>query len=392
MAIEKNNGDMISFLKQKDYIMVNNDLGGGSFGKTVVLKDPYIGELFVAKKYEPEFEEIREVFYKNFLDEIRILHKLNHSNIVRIFSYYPYEEAYTGYILMEFINGVDIGTYIRNYKRGDGATLRHPSPNEIFSQLIEAFCCIEKHHIIHRDIREGNIMIDSEGVVKVIDFGIGKIFDPAHKEDSLVSDINRADSDTLPQEYYSREYTSLTDMFYIAELLNRLMATAAHPDEMNFEYQEILDKMMCKDPKDRYQNFSEIKENMGKHDFLNIDISESDKRTYQDFSNLLHQSIKKYTSEPKFISDPDLLIDKIKKVLLANSFEDYIQKNNDVINCVVMCNYVYSKTVAIPCKVVKDFLGWLIAATRASQELVLTNLVAKLSTIQYEEPEDELPF
>lgn len=33
----KNNGDMVSFLKQKNYIMINNDLGGGSFGKTVLL-------------------------------------------------------------------------------------------------------------------------------------------------------------------------------------------------------------------------------------------------------------------------------------------------------------------------------------------------------------------
>ncbi len=45
-------------------------------------------------------------------------------------------------------------------------------------------------------------MVDNNGVVKVIDFGIGKIFDPAHKEDSLIDDINRSGSDTLPMEYY----------------------------------------------------------------------------------------------------------------------------------------------------------------------------------------------
>ncbi len=36
----KNNGDIIPFLKGKDYVMVNNNLGQGSFGKTVLLKDP----------------------------------------------------------------------------------------------------------------------------------------------------------------------------------------------------------------------------------------------------------------------------------------------------------------------------------------------------------------
>ena len=49
----KNNGDIVAFVKQKDYVMVNNDLGSGSFGQTVLLKDPFIDELFVAKKYEP---------------------------------------------------------------------------------------------------------------------------------------------------------------------------------------------------------------------------------------------------------------------------------------------------------------------------------------------------
>ena len=67
-----------------------------------------------------------------------------------------------------------------------------------------AFCCIEEHGIIHRDIREGNILIDYSGVVKVIDFGIGKIFKKNEKnqDDSLVSKINRAGLDVLPIEYY----------------------------------------------------------------------------------------------------------------------------------------------------------------------------------------------
>ena len=163
MPIEKKNGDIISFLKQKDYVMVNNDLGGGSFGKTVVLKDPYIDELFVAKKYEPELPEIKETFYKNFLDEIKILYKLNHPNIVRIFSYYPYEDSCTGYILMEFIDGVDIGTYFSEYREFDTLIFDNPSPDDIFIQLVNAFCYIEEHQIVHRDIRERNIMVDKAG-------------------------------------------------------------------------------------------------------------------------------------------------------------------------------------------------------------------------------------
>ena len=259
MAIEKQNGDIIEFVKQKDYIMVNNDLGGGSFGKTVVLKDPYIDELFVAKKYEPEYDEIREQFYKNFLDEIKILYKLNHRNIVRIYNYYAYENIYRGYILMEFIDGKTIDKYLSEYEELDSILCDDPTPDNIFVQLIDAFSYMEKHHIIHRDIREGNIMIDKSGTVKVIDFGIGKLVESTQADDSLRSQINRRNADTLPQEYYDKEYTSLTDMFYLAELLNRLMREAEHPDEMNFSYQSILDKMMQKKPEDRYVDEEEAK-------------------------------------------------------------------------------------------------------------------------------------
>ena len=136
MAVAKQNGDVIPFVKQKDYIMVNNDLGGGSFGKTVLLQDPFIDELFVAKKYEPEYDGIKEQFYKNFLDEIKILYKLNHRNIVRIYNYYAYENIYTGYILMEYIDGENIGDFISDYF----APFAETTLDDVFLQLIDAFC------------------------------------------------------------------------------------------------------------------------------------------------------------------------------------------------------------------------------------------------------------
>ena len=57
--------------------------------------------------------------------------------------------------------------------------------------------------------------------------------------DSLVSEINRAASDTLPQEYYDGVYTNLTDMFYLAELFARLIDTAESCDRTDFSYNDI---------------------------------------------------------------------------------------------------------------------------------------------------------
>lgn len=385
----KSNGDIVPFLKQKDYIMVNNNLGCGSFGKTVLLQDPFIDELFVAKKYEPEYEEIKEKFYKNFLDEIKILYKLNHRNIVRVYNYYAYDNIFTGYILMEYIDGTNIGKYITEYT----GIFDPVSLDDLFMQLIDGFCYIEEHSIIHRDIREGNILIDKTGTVKIIDFGIGKMFKrAADGSDSLVAEINRTGLDTLPQEYYEGLYTSQTDMFYLAELFNRLLQGTNELDLLDFSYQDVLVKMMEKRPESRYATFTEVKEAIGKHDFINMNISQVDKDIYQAFTNLVYQALMSFTDEQKFNYDADVLITKLEKVLRDNLFEDAIQKDADVISSIVTGAYHYDGNVNIPCYVVKDFLDWFKFSTPQSQKLILANIISKLSTIAVEEKDLEIPF
>lgn len=385
----KNNGDIVQFLKQKDYVMLDNALGRGSFGKTVLLKDPFIDEIFVAKKYEPAFEDGREAFYKNFLDEIKIMHKLNHRNVVRVFNYYAYEDIYTGYIIMEHIDGVNIGAFVSDYF-APFATL---SLDELFIQLIDGFQYIENNGIIHRDIREGNILVDKTGVAKIIDFGIGKTFEKAEdNSDSLCSEINRANSDTLPQEYGEGIYTSKTDQFYLAELINRLMREAENVDESDFSYYNILNKMMQKDPSRRYDNFGQVKEAIGKYDFSVMDISDDDKSIYQNFTNRIYGSLSEFIDEQKFNYDISSFISKIEKALSDNAFEDVIQTNADIIRSIVVGAYRYQNHIDIECSIVQEFISWFKKCTPQSQQLILNNIIHKLSAIKVVVAEDELPF
>lgn len=360
----KNNGDIVSFLKQKNYVMVNNDLGGGSFGKTVLLQDPFTDELFVAKMYKPQYDSMKEKFFKNFIDEIKIMYKLYHPNVVRIYNYYLYENACTGYILMEYIDGEDIRSFMEGY------IWKEITIDSLFLQLIDGFSYIESHGIIHRDIRDGNILIDKNGIVKIIDFGIGKTVEQGFvSEDSLIEEINRANSDTLPQEYSEGIYTSQTDMFYLAELLNRLINEYLI-DKSDFSYYEILDKMMKKNPKDRYESFLEVKSAIDKKDFLNMSISDSDKRIYQTFANSIYELINVFTSERSFNNNPETFIQKLEDVVKNNLFEDKIQNNGDLISTLVLSSYRYNLRVSVSCKVVYDFLDWFKTSTVISQKII----------------------
>ncbi len=382
----KSNGDIVKFLKEQDYKMVNNELGHGSFGQTVLLQDPFIDELFVAKKYSPntDDQDIRQKFYKNFLDEIKIMYKLNHRNIVRIYNYYAYQEVQTGYIIMEYIEGISIAEWFDNYSFGFESA---SDLNGIFLQLIDAFDYLQSNGVIHRDIRENNILIDSHNNVKIIDFGIGKTFDSnSSSADSLYGEINRENSDTLPQEYFEGKYSSLTDMFYLGELLNRMINTY----HIEFANQPIIDKMMAKNPDERFSSFSEIKVYIDNQDLRIYTASDRDKEIYTSFAESLCSIIAQYNEKPVFINDVHKFILNLNQVLDLNLFEYQIQNNVNLISSIVLSNYSYYRQ-KIDTQIVKDFYDWIKNADFSRQQIILSNLINKLSTIKVEMP-DEYPF
>ena len=81
----------------------------------------------------------------------------------------------------------------------------------------------------------------------------------------------------------------------------------------------------------------------------------------------------------KFITDTNEFILRIKKLLRNNAFEDNVQNNEDYIGCVVSCAYNYKSNYPIRCDAIQDFLNWFENATKQSQELILANIISKLS-------------
>jgi len=141
--------EIIQFLRKRDYRLVR-ELGQGASGKTVLLYDEQIEEHFVCKKYVPYSEAHRQQLFANFVREIKLLHQIHNGNVVRVFNYYLYPDNYTGYILMEFVDGSDIDEYIARFPE---------KTNELFLQAISGFAYLERAGILHRDIRPGNVMV-----------------------------------------------------------------------------------------------------------------------------------------------------------------------------------------------------------------------------------------
>jgi len=132
-------GSIIPFLRRRDYVFVKA-LGQGACGETVLLRDDLIDSFFVCKKYSPFDESLRQELFKNFLREIKLLHEVHHQNVVRVFNYYVYPDKWTGYILMEYVEGNDVEEHLRSQPE---------TVNEVFLQTIEGFAYLEACQILH---------------------------------------------------------------------------------------------------------------------------------------------------------------------------------------------------------------------------------------------------
>ncbi len=146
-----------------------------------------------------------------FTHERSILASLKHENITQL-----YDGGVTGkglpFFVMEYIDGEDIVTYSNSNRLSIRKRL------ELFIQVCNALDFAHKNLIIHRDIKPGNILVENNGIVKLMDFGIARILSSEEKP------LTRADARILTPEYASPEqvkggYVNTTSDIYQAGIL-----------------------------------------------------------------------------------------------------------------------------------------------------------------------------
>ena len=374
--------NVIKFLKSKDYVFLD-ELGKGACGRTVKLKDEVIDEVFVCKKYEPFDDALKDELFSKFIQEIKLLYLLNHRNVVRVFNYYIYPEQTTGYILMEYIEGSDIEKYVSENPH---------HINEIFTQTINGFTHLEKCQILHRDIRPLNIMVSHEGVVKVIDFGFGKM---------AVSDLDFDKSISLnwwcepPQDFKDETYDFRTEIYFVGKLFRKVCTENMIE---TFKYGDLSLKMCEPNPIDRYQSFQEISRAISETMFVEDEFTDDELYSYRSFSKTLDDSIVKIADDCKYYEDISLIQKKIEDCYRSCMLEEKVPSNNLIARCFLNGGYYFSKQVQFPVSQLKWFLELLRSSSKDKKKIIIDNVFTKLDSIKRysDNPDinfdDDIPF
>lgn len=371
--------EIIKFIRQKDYKFIK-EIGQGGFAKTVLLEDETIDSLFVCKKYAPYYAELQEDFFKNFIQEIKLLHLVSHVNIVRVFNYYLYPEKFTGYILMEYIEGNNIENFLHD---------RPEAINEIFIQVIEGFRYLESAEILHRDIRPQNILVNFNEKAKIIDFGFGK-------KAVFSKDFNKSISLNwwceTPNDFSENIYNHSTEIYFVGKLFEKAIVDN---DIEVFGYKEILNQMIKFDKKDRIESFNDINRAILNQENVTIDFDKSEKETYRWFADDLVQIFSKIDSDCQYVMDIDRIIGKLENIYKKNLLEEYIQNYVELSSCFVSSAYRYKKNRKIYVSILKDFIDLLKKNPKEKQRIIINNLHNRIDAIErysYVPPSDDIPF
>lgn len=372
--------ETIQFIRQKDYKFIQ-PLGRGGCGTTILIKDEVINENFVCKKYSPFYSEYREKLFKNFKEEIKLLHLLFHKNIVRVFNYHIYDEHLTGYIIMEYIQGVDITTYIENNPE---------NINDIFTQVIDGFSYLEDVNILHRDIRPQNIMVNNDDQVKIIDFGFGKRV--SNKEDFDKS-ISLNWWCEIPKDFQDKTYDFKTEVYFIGKLFEQIIQKNGLGA---FKYKQELSGMCKLNPVERFESFIDVKQSMIQNQSQDFPFSEEEKSIYKGFADALLSVIseQKYTTE--YHLEVDTIQDELEKLYQKVMLEDYIPKNTFIIDCFFKGGYKYWNNKRVKVFGLKRFIDLLKASSKDKKNIILKNLHARFDSVEIADDdligEDEIPF
>lgn len=214
-------------------------LGIGNVGTVMLVEKGgnYFAVKILRKDTTPESYAIR---MQRFAREAEILKRIDHPNIVKIFDYNFDDRKGLPYLIMEHVNGRQLSQHIKQN------SIDFDLKISIIRQTADALDYVHRQGIIHRDIKPENILVTEDGIVKITDFGIGKIID---SEITITGDVMGSPAYMSPESFDSAKTIDYrSDIFSLGVICYELF-TGVRPFEGDTLY-KLLDAIKEKKPEE----------------------------------------------------------------------------------------------------------------------------------------------
>ena len=257
---------------RKRYDLIG-EIGRGGMGIVYKAKDNLLNRI-VALKMLPPFLVSDKKLLERFFKEARTAARLNHPNIVTIYD--VGQEGERSFIAMEFIEGRSLRQILDAEKMF--------KPEKVIDVLLQICRGLEHAHnlnVVHRDIKTSNIMLTSDGIVKLADFGLATVVGEATLTDS--GSTSGTPLYMSPEQIKGEKLDSRTDIYSFGITMYKMVTGVLPffegdiayqhvyvepepPHKLNPEVPEGLEniilKCLQKNKDDRYQSVPDIRKNL----------------------------------------------------------------------------------------------------------------------------------
>ncbi len=212
-------------------------IGKGAFGTVVLVEDTVVEERLILKFLNPNVASDEEMM-KRFVHELRYSRRITHKNVIRIYDFLYVSGGYA--ISMEYFPSHTLSTEIANEKpMNPRKAVRYAM--DICLGMLHA----HQQGIIHRDLKPANILINDEGLVKIVDFGVAAAAKSGDTQLTKTGYVIGSPKYMAPEQILGKKVDERADIYSLGVILYEMLCGSppyTRGDHMSVMYQHVQGK------------------------------------------------------------------------------------------------------------------------------------------------------
>jgi HEAT repeat protein/tRNA A-37 threonylcarbamoyl transferase component Bud32 len=226
------NGDMI----EGRYKFIER-IGKGAFGTVLLMEDTVVDDRLILKFLNPNVSEDEEMM-KRFVHELRYSRKITHQNVIRIYDFLQIQGNYA--ISMEYFASHTLGAEIVNEKPVDTK-----KAVKYGIDMCTGMAVAHKVGIVHRDLKPANVLINNEGLLKIVDFGVAAAHREGDTQLTKTGYVIGSPKYMAPEQILGRKVDERADIYAVGVIMYEMFTGVppyARGDHMAVMYQHVQGK------------------------------------------------------------------------------------------------------------------------------------------------------